>query len=154
LYLRKSAEPLHNLRLSQIDRRRVAALLGEIETASGASSRNHARSAFSAFFNWCITEGLIDANPVAGTAKADAGGSRERVLAQEELRKLWRALDDSAFSNIVRLLLLTGQRRNEIGKLQWSEVVGKQIVLAAQRVKNSREHCVPLSSQALAMLER
>src|SRR5262249_14842282 len=62
-YLRSLALPLHGLRLSQIDRRKIAALLGEIETGSGASTRNHARSAFSAFFNWCITEGLLDANP-------------------------------------------------------------------------------------------
>jgi integrase len=153
-YLRDLAAPLHSLRLAQIDRRKVAALLGEIETSSGASSRNHARSSLSAFFNWCITEGLIDTNPVQGTAKADAGGSRERVLTKEELRQVWRALGDDRFSDIVRLLLLTGQRRNEIGKLVWAEVdlVAKQIVLPASRVKNSRDHIVPLSTQALAIL--
>jgi integrase len=150
------ASPLHGLRLDQIDRRKIAALLGEIETGSGASTRNHARSTLSAFFNWCITEGLLETNPVQGTAKADVGGSRERVLTKEELRKLWRALGDDAFSNIVRLLLLTGQRRNEIGKLTWSEVdlAHKQIVLPALRVKNSRDHTLPLSTQALAILER
>jgi integrase len=155
-YLRSLASPLHGLRLDQIDRRKIATLLGEIETGSGASTRNHARSTLSAFFNWCITEGLLETNPVQGTAKADAGGSRERVLTPEELRTLWRALGDDAFSNIVRLLLLTGQRRNEIGKLAWLEVdlAHKQIVLPASRVKNGREHSVPLSTQALAILSR
>jgi integrase len=155
-YLRSRAAPLHSLRLAQIDRRKIAALLGEIETSAGPVARNRARSAFSAFFNWCITEGLLDASPVTGTAKADEGGSRERVLTQEELRQLWHSLGDDAFSNIVRLLLLTGQRRNEIGKLQWSEVdlARKKIILPASRVKNGREHCVPLSAQALAIIER
>jgi integrase len=56
----------------------------------------------------------------------------------------------------VRLLLLTGQRRNEIGKLQWTEVdlARGMIVLAPERTKNSRQHEVPLSRQALAILAR
>ena len=79
-YLRSHAAPLHSLRLSQIDRRKIAALLGEIETSSGPAARNRLRSTLSAFFNWCITEGLLETNPVQGTAKANEGGSRERVL--------------------------------------------------------------------------
>jgi integrase len=155
LYLRKAAEPLHRLRLDQIGRRKIAALLGEIETTSGAVSRNRARSALSAMFAWAIQEGLLDQNPVTGTAKADEGGSRERVLTHDELRTLWRGLGDDTFSNVVRLLLLTGQRRNEIGHLQWSEIDldAKQINLPASRVKNSRDHTVPLSAQALAIIE-
>jgi integrase len=153
-YLRSLSAPLHRLRLAQIDRRKIAALLGEVETGSGPAARNRLRSRLSAFFAWCITEGLLDANPVQGTAKADEGGSRERVLTQDELRRLWRSLGDDAFSNIVRLLLLTGQRRNEIGHLQWGEInlPKAQIILPAHRVKNGREHIVPLSTQACAIL--
>jgi integrase len=153
-YLRGHAAPLHSLRLSQIDRRKIAALLGEIETSCGPVSRNRLRSSLSAFFSWCIQEGLLDQNPVVGTGKASEGGSRERVLTQEELRTLWRSLGDDEFSNAVRLLLLTGQRRNEIGKLRWSEIdlAHKQIKLPASRVKNGREHSVPLSAQALAII--
>jgi integrase len=155
-YLRQHAAQLHKVRLGEIDRRKVAVLLGQIETASGAVARNRARAALSAFFAWTIAEGLLDVNPVAGTAKANEGGSRERVLTAEELRQLWLGLGNDAFGDIVRLLALTGQRRNEIGGLTWSEVdlVRKQINLSASRVKNSREHSVPLSSQAFAVLAR
>ena len=155
-YLRNYSAPFHRLRLGEIDRRKVAALLGEIETSSGSASRNRARSALSSFFAWCVSEGLLDTNPVAGTAKADEGGSRERVLTPDELRRLWRGLGTDPFSEIVRLLLLTGQRRNEIGKLTWAEVdLGrKQIVLPPDRTKNNREHCLPLSAQALAILSQ
>jgi integrase len=156
LYLRNHSAPLHRLKLAEIDRRKVAALLGEIETTSGRVSRNRLRSALSAFFAWCVAEGLLDANPVTGTAKADEGGSRERVLSPDELHKLWHALGNDPFSNVVRLLLLTGQRRNEIGKVQWSEIdfARKLIILAPARTKNSRQHEVPLSAQALAILAR
>ena len=154
--LRSHSAALHPLRLDQIDRRKVATLLGQIEDASGPVARNRARSALSGLFSWCISEGLLETNPVQGTAKAVENGSRERVLTQEEIKQLWRSLGDDRFSDIVRLLLLTGQRRNEIGKLQWSEIDfgNKQITLPASRVKNGREHAIPLSSRALAILAR
>jgi integrase len=155
-FLRKHSAPLRSLRLAQIDRRKIAALLGDIETNSGPVARNRARSALSSCFAWCVSEGLLEINPVQGTAKANENGSRERVLSRDELRALWRGLDDDRFSNVVRLLLLTGQRRNEIGLLRWGEVdlAGKQINLPAVRVKNGRDHSVPLSRQALAILDR
>jgi integrase len=155
-YLRKHAAPLHALKLGEIDRRTIAVLLGEIETDSGPVARNRARTWLNGFFSWCITEGLVETNPVQGTAKANEGGSRERVLTQEELRKLWAALGQGSFSDIVRLLLLTGQRRNEIGRLAWSEIdLGRKLlVLPPARTKNSRQHEVPLSAQALAIFAR
>src|SRR5262249_22725762 len=121
-YLRKYAAPLHKLRLGEIDRRTVAVLLGQVETASGAVTRNRLRSSLSAFYAWAIAEGLTETNTVTGTAKADEGSSRDRVLTQDELRKLWHSLGGDKFSDVVRLLLLTAQRRTEIGKLAWSEI--------------------------------
>jgi integrase len=156
-HLTNHAAPLHRLRLGEIDRRTIAARLGEIETASGSVARNRVRSSLSAFFSWCITEGLLDANPVQGTAKLDEGGSRERTLTREELAELWSVLDDepnAQFADIVRLLLLTGQRREEIGGLRWSEIGQGSIVLGPERTKNRRQHEVPLSTQARAIIER
>jgi integrase len=154
--LRKHSAPLHKLSLADIDRRSIAVLLGQVETASGPIARNRLRSSLSAFFSWAIQEGLTELNPVQGTGKADEGNSRDRVLTQDELRKLWLNLGDGHFADIIRLLLLTGQRRDEIGKLRWSEVDldRKLIILPAERVKNSHRHEVPLSAQTLAILQR
>jgi integrase len=157
-YLRDRAAPLHSLHLDEIDRRKIAALLGQIETNSGPVSRNRARSALSAFFSWCIAEGLLDLNPVTGTAKASQNGSRERVLSHHELRQLWHTLRqiNAGFADIIRLLLLTGARRNEIGQLVWGEIDFKRgmIVLGPERTKNRKTFELPLSTQALAILER
>src|SRR5262249_2716513 len=72
------------------------------------------------------------------------------------LRKLWLALPSSHFGDVLRLLTLTGQRRDEIGKLQWSEVdLGRKLItLPPARTKNSRQHELPLSHQAVAILAR
>jgi integrase len=155
-YLRKHSAPLHKLRLAEIDRRTIAVLLGQIETSSGPVARNRARSSLSSFFAWAIQEGLNEANPVEGTGKADGETSRDRVLTQDELRKLWRNLGEDKFGDIVRLLLLTGQRRGEISALAWSEVdlAKGMIILPPARTKNNRLHELPLSRQALAIIER
>jgi integrase len=155
-HLCRDCAPLARLHLTEIDRRAVALRLAEVETASGPTARNRVRSSLSAFFNWAVREGLLDANPVTGTARADEGGSRDRVLTQAELAELWVALPQGDFGEIVRLLALTGQRREEIGSLRWSEVDLNRgmIVLPEERTKNLRQHEVPLSTQALAILAR
>jgi integrase len=155
-HLRKHAQPLHSLQLPAITRRNIAEVLADIESESGMVARNRVRSSLSAFWRWLITEGLIETNPVQGTAQVSEGRGRERVLTQSEIDKVWAALDQDKFSDIVRLLLLTGQRRNEIGALAWDEVdlARGMIVLPAHRTKNKRKHEVPLSAQALAILAR
>jgi integrase len=152
-HLQKHCKPLHRLSLSEIDRRTVAARLGEIETASGPVARNRVRSSLSAFFNWCIREGLLETNPVLNTGKAQENGSRERVLTDKELKEIWNASGEGGFADIVKLLILTGQRREEIGGLRWSEVQGDVIVLPPERVKNRKEHTVPLSAPAKAIFD-
>jgi integrase len=101
-----------------------------------------------------VSEGLLDTNPVQGTAKLDEGASRERVLTRAELVAIWQAVPKNQFGDIVRLLLLTGQRREEIGGLRWSEIDFDRglIVFPAARTKNRREHSLPLSRQATAIL--
>jgi integrase len=155
-YLRDYSAPLHKLPLGEIDRRTIAVLLGQVETECGATTRNRLRSCLSAFWAWAIAEGLCEQSPVQGTVKAEVGASRDRVLTEEELRKLWHCLTDNRFSEIVRLLLLTACRRNEIGNLVWAEIDLKRklIVLPPARTKNGRGLELPLSTQALAVIER
>jgi integrase len=155
-HLRQHSKPLHRQALTEIDRRAIAILLAEIETASGTVSRNRVRSTLSAFYAWTIREGLAETNPVTGTGKADEGRSRERVLTNLELAQLWHNLGEGQFADIVRLLILTGQRRNEIGALRWSEIdlAANVIRLPPERTKNKRQHEVPLSPQAQAIINR
>jgi integrase len=156
-YLRVQCKSLHSLPLTGIDRRTIALTLAEIEQGSGPVARNRARTSLSAFFAYAIREGLIDtANPVSGTGKASEGNGRDRVLSEVELTAILRALGDDPFSDIVRCLLLTGQRRSEMGWLQWNEIdfSRNMIVLPAARVKNNRQHEIPMSRQVRAILER
>jgi len=155
-HLRVQCKGLHSLPLTNIDRRTIALTLAEIEQASGPIARNRARASLSAFFAYAIREGLTELNPVQGTGTADEGPSRDRVLTGEELAAILGALGHDPFSDIIRLLVLTAQRRNEIGGLQWSEIDwGRNlIVLSPERSKNNRQHELPMSTQVRSILER
>jgi len=110
-YLKVSWKPLHGLGLNHIDRRAVAARIPEIAPENGPIAANRARVALSAFFNWAMREGLSHTNPVIGTNRAADERSRHRVLTDDELAAIWRACRDDDYGRIVRLLILTGQRR-------------------------------------------
>jgi integrase len=154
-HLDKHWRPLHSMALASIDRAAVAARLRTIAKVNGAVAADRARSTLSAMFVWAIGEGLTEINPVNGTNKVSDNKPRERVLSDAELSVIWKAAPDSDYGRIVRLLVLTAQRREEIGSLSWSEVDREAalISLAGERTKNHRPHDVPLSSMALAVLD-
>jgi integrase len=149
------AKRLHGLQVAAVDRRTVAALLAELAANSGPALADSVRALLSAFFSWAMKEGLCDSNSVIGTNKAAAKGARDRVLTDHELAAIWDALGTTNYGDIVRLLALTGQRRDEIGGLRWSEVDLDKAVIAlpAARTKNGRPHDIPLSAEALAILK-
>src|SRR5262249_26989347 len=154
-HLMADAKRLHGLQIDAIDRRTVATLLAELANGRSSTVANHVRASLSAFFSWAMREGLAEANPVVGTNRAVASASRDRVLNDHELRSIWNALGGDDYGNIVRLLALTGQRRDEIGSLRWQEVDFDKAVIALppERTKNGKPHDIPLSPAALAILK-
>lgn len=156
-HLDKHWKPLHGLALSSISRATVATQLRTIAKDRGDVAADRARSTLSATFAWAIGEGLCESNPVVGTNKASEGKSRERVLSDGELVAIWKAAPANDYGRIVRLLMLTAQRRDEIGGAASSELKLKGtaplLALPATRTKNSRPHDVPLSDSAVAVFE-
>jgi integrase len=137
---------LHGMPIASIDRRAIAIRLQAIADGSGEVAANRARASLTTFFNWCIKEGIVDANPAAGTNKF-AERSRDRTLLAAEIKIVWNAFDDGDYGSILKLLLLTGQRANEVAGMRWSEISleAKLWTLPGERVKNGRQHVVPLS---------
>src|SRR6516164_5005877 len=151
-HLLRYCKPLHGLQLAKINRRAVAARNSDVASSSGAATANRVRASLSALFAWAMRQGLLDANPVTGTNRQPEQ-SRTRVLSDAELKIIWNALGSDDYSAIVRLLILTGQRRDEIGSLCWSEVTDDQIVLPPQRTKNARGHRIPIVPAVRAILD-
>jgi integrase len=151
-HLLKYAKSLHGLQLQKIDRRTVAALVLDVGSDNGAATGNRVRASLSALFSWAMRQGLCDSNPIAGSTR-QAEQSRARVLSDDELKIIWNALRSDDYSAIIKLLVLTGCRRDEVGSLCWSEVTADQIVLPPQRTKNNREHRIPIVGAVRAILD-
>ncbi|SFN38917.1 Integrase [Bradyrhizobium sp. Rc3b] len=154
-YLLVSWKPLHSVSVFQISRRQISGRIADLASAHGAVSAARARTALSSTFNWAIREGLdIVANPVLGTNRPVQPRSRERVLTDRELSAMWHACGDDDYGRIVRLLLLTAQRRDEVGSMQWAELdtFSGLWTLPSARTKNHREHSLPLVPAALSLL--
>jgi integrase len=155
-HLENHWKPLHGLALASIGRANVAAQVSTIAKENGPVAANRSRASLSAFFRWAIGEGLCDHNPVAGTNKQEEAGPRERSLSDAEAAAVWLAAPENDYGRIVRLILLTGCRRDEIGSLQWPEIDLKEktITLPGQRTKNKQPHVIMLSDLAAAILKQ
>ena len=148
--------PLHQMAVKEVTRPMIAECLAKIELETSAITRNRARAALSRLFTWALEEGFAEHNPVVDTAKRPET-SRERVLSADELKAIWLATSDPGdYNAIVRLLLLTGQRREEVAAVTWHELDLDSALwrIAPERTKNSRPHDVPLSSTALSILKQ
>jgi integrase len=145
-HLNNHATPLHGLPIAKMQRRDVAELLTAIAAGSGPVAANRVRSSISAMFHWAMKAGIAESNPAAFTNK-EGERPRSRVLSVGELRDIWTALPEGDYGSILKLLILTGQRRTEIGDLRWSEIDPKRgvICLPPERVKNTRRHTIPMS---------
>jgi integrase len=154
-HLNKHWEPLHKLALAGITRATVAGRIRELINENGPRAARNARSTLSAMFAWAIGEGLCDINPVVGTNRPGNDDERERALTDAELAKVWKGAPDNHYGAIVKLLLLTGQRRDEIGSMRWSEIdrKAKTLTLPAERTKNNRKHIVPLTDLAMEIID-
>jgi len=116
-------------------------------------------NALKGLFRWLATKDRIAVNPASGLEAGDVGEARDRVLTDAELKRVWEAADgcEGTFGTIVRLLLLTGQRRSEVAGMRWSELdVGARADIPSlwripgERTKNGEAHVVPLSRLAVA----
>jgi integrase len=154
-HLRKHWAPLHDYGVRNLTRAELVKVIDGIAMGSGRTAADRAKAALSTFLGWCLERELIDANPVAGIKQRTQSGPRERVVSEQELVAIWRASNNNDYGWIIRLLMLTGQRREEIGGLMWDEIDfdKRQIILPGRRTKNGREHIIPLSDAAITILQ-
>jgi integrase len=151
-HLTKHWGPLRPSPVHQVKRADVATVLRDIAGTRGEIAANRARASLSAMFTWGMGEGMVEANPVIGTNKSADERSRDHVLTDAELRAVWRGCRDDHHGRIVRLLILTGQRRDEVGGMALSEIHGDLWSIPGERTKNRLPHDVALSPLALELV--
>jgi integrase len=130
--------------LAEITRHDISQKLEKIRGIT--SEQNHAIVAAKIFFKWAVRNGYVEHNPCEAFSTIKRL-PRERVLSDDELRLVFKtALEGSStFSQIVALLVLTGQRRSEVAaiKWEWIDSAERTITLPASLTKNRRTHTFP-----------
>ncbi|MEM9254171.1 MAG: integrase family protein [Pseudomonadota bacterium] len=133
------------LRQTTIDRYYYSLKTIEAKTLESVSTDvtdpNHLK-ALKVFYNWCIDHQLIDHNPFI--RRKVVFGKRERVLTDEEVKALWQ-YEHEPYSHMVKALLLTGQRRNQIWRFQAEWIEGDEITFPSSIMKSKRTHTLPLT---------
>ena len=154
-YLQVYAKPLHHLPVHHVTRRDIATRLTSIANDHGPIAGARARAALSALFGWGMRRGICESNPCLGTEKP-IETPRNRVLSDAELREVWMTTStDDDYGRILRLLILTGQRRDEVAGMAWSELDADKgaWTLPAARAKNHRAHTITLPASAWAIID-
>jgi len=152
--LRNAFSRYLDLPAADLDRARCVKAIDKLARNGHAAMAARTAAYGKAAYGWAVKRGALSENPfvnlpVAPTAK------RERVLSDDELAATWRATDGPGpFNGIVRLLLLTGQRRDEVAGMTWAKLAAdfSTWTIPASRAKNGTTHIVPLSAPAQDLL--
>ena len=139
-----------------ITRKDVIKLLEQIKSSSKPSAANHVLVILRRMYNWAIEQDELEVNPCLNIKKPVPIKERERVLSKNEIKGFLLACNEIGYpyGQLCQLLLLTGQRCNEIARLKWEYIDFEERVIRipAENTKAKRGHDVPLSDLAIHIL--
>jgi integrase len=152
------------LPVGSVTRQHVIAILDVISARGSTRRADVARVIISSIFNFGLDRGLVEENPASGMKNRHDNKPRDVVLSAGQLRVFWRALENGkaigsrAMTRILKLALLTGQRRAEIAAAKKADLdldgVDPVLVIDRSRAKNHNQHRVPLSPPAVVEFRR
>lgn len=143
--------------ITDITKADVAGVLQPIMKRGATSSARHAFASVRKLFNWCVEQGLIEDSPCRTMKPPVKAASRDRVLTDAELGRIWKGSIEQGdtFGVIVRLLALTAQRRGEVCGMAWDELdlVEGIWTIPGNRTKNHKPHVLPLAPSVVEILK-
>jgi integrase len=157
--LRREVKPAWGSRsIHELTKRDVIDLVSAIEQRGAPAAANKALKTVKTFFRWSVGRALLDRSPADGVPLPAKQVARDRVLSDYELAKVILAARQigGPYGNIVEVLALTGQRREEVARCTWGEIDLKAASwkLTSDRTKNAKSHEVHLSGPVIAVLSR
>jgi integrase len=143
--------------IADIGRRDVLQAIDRVTDRGATIAANRLLANLGRFFGWALERGLIDATPVTSIKAPARERSRDRVLEAEEIEAIWCASGQLGwpFGPIVRLLMVTLQRRDEVARMAWPDIDFEKRLwtLPRELTKADRVHEVPLSPLAMEVIE-
>ncbi|MGD9805486.1 MAG: tyrosine-type recombinase/integrase [Hyphomicrobiaceae bacterium] len=146
LYYRHIHERIGEKTSGTLKRRDIIEALDDIAAKVSGIQANRCHSLISAVCKWAQREDIIDDDPSHNIRKRGKENQRERVLTDDEAKRLWAALTDSPIDRAIKLLWLLGQRRAEVGRAGHNEIGSDDWFIPSERTKNKLAHIVPLTT--------
>ena len=134
-----------------LDRSTIVRVLDGLTKEGKAAMASRTAAYGRACYQWAMKRSSLTVNPFQDLP-LEPVAKRERVLTDDELHSIWQATTGPGpFNAIVRMLMLTGQRREEVAGMAWDELAGDLSIwtVPASRAKNGAAHLAPLSSLAI-----
>ena len=145
-----------------IARRDVILILNDIADTVSPITANRCLSIISVVFSWAVAVEMVESHPAMRIPKPGVETVRERVLSHPEISALWNALAEieegrregmtPRLDRLLKVLMLTGQRKGEVSNMPVAEVTGDAWVIPSERMKAKRQHLIPLAPLALATI--
>jgi integrase len=142
--------------IAEVRRSDIVKLMDKVEEERGARMADGVLGALRAMCNWYAARHDTYNSPIVRgmTRTTPEGRRRDRVLSDDELRRVWHAAQSAgAFGALVRFLLLSGARRNEAARMRWAELAGTDWMLPAARNKTKVDLLRPLAPAAMQILD-
>ena len=147
-----------SLRIEDIGRSHVVAMLDIVEDGSGLYQANRVLAVVRKLFNWALVErALIEVTPIVPGMARKGEKKRTRVLSEAEIRSMWMAANllGYPFGNLFQLLLATGQRRDEVANMKWSHLrldAALWTIPSVGTKADRGDHLVPLNKAATEII--
>ena len=141
-----------------IERRDVVLLLDEIMDRGAPIQANNTFAVVRKMFNFAMSRSILETSPCFGISAPAKPKQRDRVLSETEIKIFWGNLENShmedQIKSILRLILVTAQRKGEVVNAEWNEINFKEgwWTIPGGKSKNRLPHRVPLSPLAKALL--
>lgn len=141
--------------VSAVKRGDIHAILDQLIKEGKGPSANRALAHMRKFFGWLVERDYLEHSPADHVKKPYAEKRRERVLSDQEIKAIWDASNflSKPYRAWLRLSLLCGQREMETASIQRSKIEDGLWYLSSNETKNKRENVLPLSRQAMAVIE-
>ena len=143
-----------------IKRRDIVLLMDGIVERGSPITANRTLRVIKKMFSFAVKRGMLDASPCMEIDPPAKENQRERVLNEDEIKMFWLGLDKAKMSDatrlVLKLLLITAQRKGEVSQAEWSEIDLKNgwWTIPKERSKNERIHRVPLSPMAIDIFQQ
>lgn len=155
--IRKEILPYWKYRpIKTITRKDVLIIMDRVMDHASPARANRVLALIRKLFNWCLERGILDISPASNIKPLGREVSRDRVLSDDEIRYAWRAFEALGypFGDVFKLLLITAQRRNEVGYMRWGDLDLEKAAwtVPKEHSKNGVANEVPLSDLAIKVI--